>query len=147
FPTNTSVPLFAFCVIINFLSNEQFSMQSIFVQVWSALVFGCETGILSPMLSQDTVLDALKSVKYPGYSRDIVSFGLVKEISAANGAVSVTMQLTAPNPETAQQIKIESERVLKVLPGVNHVLVEVRQPAAGQTAPSNQFANQKGVPG
>ena len=54
------------------------------------------------MLLQDTVLDALKAVKYPGYSRDIVSFGLVKEISAANGAVSVTMQLTSPNPEAAQ---------------------------------------------
>ena len=60
------------------------------------------------MLSQDTVLDALKSVKYPGYSRDIVSFGLVKEISAANGAVNVTMQLTSPNPEAAQQIKAGS---------------------------------------
>ncbi|HTA94987.1 MAG TPA: Mrp/NBP35 family ATP-binding protein [Verrucomicrobiae bacterium] len=100
------------------------------------------------MLSQDTVLDALKSVKYPGYSRDIVSFGLVKEISAANGAVSVTMQLTSLNPEAAQQIKIESERVLKNLPGVNHVHVEVRQPAAGQSVgATNPFANQNKVSG
>ena len=99
------------------------------------------------MLSQDTVLDALKSVKYPGYSRDIVSFGLVKEISAANGAVSVTMQLTSPNLEAAQQIKGEIERVLKNLPGVNHVHVEVRQPAAGQSAaPTNPFANQNKFP-
>jgi ATP-binding protein involved in chromosome partitioning len=97
------------------------------------------------MLSQDTILDALKAVKYPGYSRDIVSFGLVKEISAANGAVSVTMQLTSPNPEAAQQIKIESERVLKNLPGVNHVHVEVRQPAVGQSAPASPFANQNKV--
>ena len=44
-----------------------------------------------PMLSQDTVLDTLKSVKYPGYSRDIVSFGLVKEVSVANGVVNVAM--------------------------------------------------------
>ena len=41
------------------------------------------------MLSQEEIQNALKAVKYPGYSRDIVSFGLVKEISAANGAVSV----------------------------------------------------------
>ena len=70
---------------------------------------------IDPMLSQDDIKNALDAVKYPGYSRDIVSFGLVKEISAANGAVSVTMQLTSPNPEAAQQIKIESERVLKKL--------------------------------
>ena len=99
------------------------------------------------MLSQESILDALKSVKYPGYSRDIISFGLVKEVSAANGAVSVTMQLTSPNPEAAQQIKTESERVLKNLPGVNHVHVEVRQPAAGQAAPTNPFAHQNKVSG
>jgi hypothetical protein len=32
-------------------------------------------------LTQETVLDRLKSVKYPGFSRDIVSFGLVKAVS------------------------------------------------------------------
>src|SRR5208282_6102965 len=107
-----------------------------------------ETGNLSVMLSQEEIQNALKAVKYPGYSRDIVSFGLVKEISAANGAVSVAMQLTSPNPEAAQQIKTEAERILKALPGVNQVHVEVRQPAAGQPAGgANPFANQKGVPG
>ena len=99
------------------------------------------------MLTQDDIKNALKAVKYPGYSRDIVSFGLVKEISAANGAVSVAMQLTSPNPDAAQQIKAEAERVLKTLPGVNRVHVEVRQPAAGQAAPGNPFANQNKVPG
>jgi ATP-binding protein involved in chromosome partitioning len=99
------------------------------------------------MLSQDTVLDALKSVKYPGYSRDIVSFGLVKETSVANGAVSVMMQLTSPNPEAALQIKSESESVLKKLSGVNHVHVEVRPPAAGTGAPPSPFANQNKVKG
>jgi ATP-binding protein involved in chromosome partitioning len=112
------------------------------------LVFEREAGNLSAMLSQEEIRNALKCVKYPGYSRDIVSFGLVKEISAANGAVSVTMQLTSPNPEAAQQIKVESERVLKNLPGVNHVHVEVRQPAAGQSAgATNPFANQNKVSG
>lgn len=100
------------------------------------------------MLSQEEIQNALKSVKYPGFSRDIVSFGLVKEISAANGAVSVALQLTSPNPEAAQQIKAEAERVLKALPGANHVHVEVRQPAAGKSAGgTDPFANQKGVSG
>jgi ATP-binding protein involved in chromosome partitioning len=97
------------------------------------------------MLSPEEIQNALKAVKYPGFSRDIISFGLVKEISAANGAVSVALQLTSPNPDAAQQIKTEAERVLKSLPGVNQVHVEVRQPATGQ--PANPFANQKGVPG
>ncbi|HXG48171.1 MAG TPA: chromosome partitioning protein, partial [Methylomirabilota bacterium] len=37
------------------------------------------------MLNQEIVLSALKAVKYPGYSRDIVSFGLVKNIAADSG--------------------------------------------------------------
>jgi len=99
------------------------------------------------MPTQESVLNALKAVKYPGFSRDIVSFGLVKEISAANGAVSVSMQLTSPNAEAAQQVKAEAERVLKNLPDVKHVHVEVRQPPAGQSAPPNPFSSQAKVPG
>ena len=99
------------------------------------------------MLSQDDIKNALAAVKYPGYSRDIVSFGLVKEISAANGAVSVVMQLTSPNPEAALQIKAEAEGVLKRLPGVSHVHVDVRQPTAGQAATGKTFTNQTAVPG
>ena len=47
------------------------------------------------MITEDEIKNALKAVKYPGYSRDIVSFGLVKEVTADNGAVSVMMQLTS----------------------------------------------------
>ncbi|HEX5398318.1 MAG TPA: Mrp/NBP35 family ATP-binding protein [Verrucomicrobiae bacterium] len=99
------------------------------------------------MLSQETILDALKTVKYPGFSRDIVSFGLVKEISIAGNAVKVEMQLTSAHPELAQQIKTESERALQSLAGVNEVHVEMKLPAAGQTPPSNPFSNQNRVPG
>ena len=99
------------------------------------------------MLSQETVLEALKSVKYPGFSRDIVSFGLVKEIVAANGEVKVAMQLTSANHEAAQQIKSESERAVSRLPGVKRVLVEVHQPAPGAAAPTSPFAHQNRVSG
>ncbi len=99
------------------------------------------------MFTQDDIKQALKAVKYPGYSRDIVSFGLIKEVSAANGAVSVTMQLTSANPDAARQIQEDSERVLRALPGVKHVHIDVRQPAAGQAAAPGALANQNRIPG
>lgn len=99
------------------------------------------------MPTQTDIQNALKTVKYPGFSRDIVSFGLVKETSVAGGVVSVTLQLTSPNPDAARQIKAEAEQVLKSLPGVSQAVVEVRQPAAGQPAPGNPFAHQTSVPG
>ena len=48
--------------------------------------------------------------------------------------VSVSLQLTSPNPEAARQIKAEAEQILKKLPGVSQVVVDVRQPASGQAA-------------
>src|SRR5438552_5287515 len=100
------------------------------------------------MLTEDDIKNALKAVKYPGYSRDVVSFGLVKQIAARDGAVSVSMQITASNPEVARQIKAESEDVLKALPGVNRVHVEVvQQGAAPAAAPQGPWAQQQKVPG
>ena len=101
------------------------------------------------MLTIDQIKEALKAVKYPGYSRDIISFGLVKQVAANEGAVSVSMQLTSANAEAAAQIKAESERILKALPGVKMVHVEVKQPAATPGAPAgpSPFANQNRVPG
>jgi ATP-binding protein involved in chromosome partitioning len=60
------------------------------------------------------------------------------------------MQLTSANPEAARQIKDESERVLKALPGVKLVHVEVNQPAAAPGAAASAqspWANQNRVPG
>jgi ATP-binding protein involved in chromosome partitioning len=100
------------------------------------------------MPTEDDIKNALKAVKYPGYSRDVVSFGLIKEISTNNGAVSVSMQLTTNSPEAAQQIKAESERMLKALPGVTAVHVEVK-PSAGApvSGGQNPFSQQNKMPG
>ena len=99
------------------------------------------------MLSQDDIKHALAAVKYPGFSRDIVSFGLIKEISVANGAVSVALQLTSPNADAARQIKTEAEQILKKLPGVSHAIVEVRQPAAGAAGAGGGHSGQTKISG
>jgi ATP-binding protein involved in chromosome partitioning len=99
------------------------------------------------MLTPEEIQNALKAVKYPGFSRDIVSFGLVKDVSAANGAVSVALQLASANPEAARQIKAEAEQALLRLPGVTRAVVEVHQPAPGQAPAGNAFGNQAKVPG
>jgi ATP-binding protein involved in chromosome partitioning len=102
--------------------------------------------------SQETILTALKAVKYPGYSRDVVSFGLVKNIASNADAVAVTLQLTSANVEAAKQIKVDCEAVLKNLPGVKVVHVDVNQPAAASGTPAGAagatpWANQNRVPG
>src|SRR5881394_1151640 len=100
------------------------------------------------MFSEEVVINALKGVKYPGYSRDIVSFGIVKEVAAGNGAVSVVVQLTGGNAQIAQQIKADCENTLESLPDVRHVYVEVRLPATQPAAAGAEvWAHQNKVPG
>src|SRR5512133_618650 len=82
------------------------------------------------MVTEENVRNALKTVKYPGYTRDIVSFGLVKHVTVKDGTVSVSMTLTSHNPDAAKQIRTESEQALRALPGIREVSVEVNQPAA-----------------
>ena len=98
------------------------------------------------MLNEEQIKEALKTVKYPGYSRDIVSFGLVKEVAAANGAVSVTMQLSNASPEVVAQLKSDAERTLRSLAGVQRVHIDIRNTAPAAGAP-NPWANQNSVPG
>jgi len=100
------------------------------------------------MLTEDEIRNALKAVKYPGFSRDIISFGLVKQIATASDAVSVTMQLTGGNPEIANRIKADTEAVLKALPGVSLVHVEVKHQGPAQTpGPQTPWAQQNNAPG
>src|SRR5271156_6434821 len=100
------------------------------------------------MVTEDEIRNALKAVKYPGYSRDIVSFGIIKQIASGNGAVSVLMAMTSANPEVAAQIKVESERALRALPGVDRVHVDMQLPSAATgTGTQNAFGRQNKAPG
>jgi ATP-binding protein involved in chromosome partitioning len=99
------------------------------------------------MITEDDIKKALKAVKYPGYSRDILSFGLVKQIAINSGAVSVTMSLTSGSTEVARQLKTESEDAIRALPGVNAVYVQVNQPATATSSGQSAGAQQPKVPG
>ena len=100
------------------------------------------------MITDDSVKNALRAVKYPGYSRDIVSFGLVKAININNSAVHVLVEFTAGTPEIFEQVRAETDRALKALTGVSKVLVEVKAPAAGQaTGAANPWQNRNRVAG
>ena len=102
------------------------------------------------MLNQEIILNALKGVKYPGYSRDVVSFGLVKAVAVENGAASVTLELNTANREVAAQLKATCEAALRGLPEMKHVHVEVKMPAGAPgaaVAGSGPLASQNKVPG
>jgi len=87
-------------------------------------------------VSEDQIKETLKTVKYPGFSRDIVSFGLVKGIEAHNGDVVVQLVLATNDPAIPQTIKNEAENALRSLAGVREarVKIDIQAPLAGSGA-------------
>jgi len=98
------------------------------------------------MQTQETILQALHDIKYPGYSRDIVSFGIIREIKIDGGKINIVLMFTSNAAQVVEQIKSDVETVLKKLPGVTAVNVE----AHIQTSPSpsqNPWAGQSKIEG
>jgi ATP-binding protein involved in chromosome partitioning len=91
-------------------------------------------------LSEELVLERLKAVKFPGYSRDIVSFGLVKEVKIAGSNLLVRLSVATNNPAVPEALKRDSERVLGAIPGVvsAKVVIDITNPpdvaSGGQTS-------------
>jgi ATP-binding protein involved in chromosome partitioning len=87
-------------------------------------------------VSEEQVRDALKSVKYPGFTRDIVSFGLVKSVNIDNGEVKVQLALATNDPNIPAAIKSDAEKVLRTIDGVQNakVLIDIHAPPAGAGA-------------
>ena len=80
--------------------------------------------------------NALKSVKYPGFTRDIVSFGLVKSINIDNGEVKLQLALSTNDPNIPATIKNDAERALRSINGVRSakVLIDIHAPPGGAGA-------------
>ncbi|PYL89240.1 MAG: chromosome partitioning protein, partial [Verrucomicrobia bacterium] len=83
-------------------------------------------------LTEEQIKNALKSVKYPGFSRDIVSFGLIKQIVSTDAETRIQLVLTTNDPAVPRAIKAEAENVLRGL-GVPEpkVLIDIHAPPAG----------------
>jgi ATP-binding protein involved in chromosome partitioning len=104
-------------------------------------------------VTSDQIKEHLKQVKYPGFSRDIVSFGIVRSAGFLDGTVKVSLGLSTSDPKTPLQLKQDVERVLRALPGVREILVEIavapaKTPAAAAPtgAAGGNLAGNAGAP-
>ena len=74
---------------------------------------------------ETAVWDALKEVKFPGMSRDIVSFGFVSRVRACAGSVIVDMQMSTHNPAAAEKVQEAAEKAVRTVPEVNEVKINL----------------------
>jgi ATP-binding protein involved in chromosome partitioning len=81
-------------------------------------------------LTEEKVLEVLKTVRFPGLSRDILSFGFVKDLAIGGGNVSFRLEIMTESPRAAEEIQRDATEKLRALPGVNAVTIrlDVQQP-------------------
>ena len=94
-------------------------------------------------MSNEAILNILKRIKYPGFSRDIVSFGLVQKAELNGKLAKVTLEISTADQTLPNAIKKEVEEALLTDDTIEEteVLVTVKSnqvTATGQSQQSNE---------
>ena len=103
-------------------------------------------------MDTDSIKAALKTVKFPGFSRDIISFGLVRDVELNNGEALIGIEITTGDTKIPEQIAADIKATVGALEGVQDVKVrmEISKPqnqpspngAANGNAPASSAAMQ-----
>jgi ATP-binding protein involved in chromosome partitioning len=89
-------------------------------------------------LTEERALEALRTVRFPGLSRDIVSFGFVKDLAVGGGNVSLRLEIVTESAAAAEEIKRDATEKLRAVPGVTAVTIrlELKAPASASARPA-----------
>ena len=93
-------------------------------------------------MTTDEIKECLKAVKYPGFSRDIVSFGIVKDIDVDERRTQVRLLLVTDNDDVVRQIVADVESVLDGLEGIAAPDIIIERSEGRPQARSAQVAGQ-----
>ncbi len=98
-------------------------------------------------LTSEQIRQALQTVKYPGFTRDIVSFGLVKRADMEEDTLTVHLQLTTADPKIPETLRQQISEAALRLPGVASVHVEIEVTAPVTAATQAGGLPQEPIPG
>ena len=76
-------------------------------------------------VTEEAVLNSLRSVEDPDLKRDVVSLGFIKKLNIEGGRVSFDLELTTPACPLKAQLKTAAEEAVRRIEGVTEVNVEV----------------------
>jgi metal-sulfur cluster biosynthetic enzyme len=77
------------------------------------------------MVDEQQVMKALRKVKDPELSLDVVVLGLIYDVAINGDHVNVRMSLTTPMCPAAEQIVADAKREVESVDGVDHADVEL----------------------
>ena len=88
------------------------------------------------MLTQALIQETLEKVIYPGFSKSIVDFDFLKEITINNDSISITLDIPSSAPEIEDQLRSEISKRLSVL-GDYQIDLTINKPEAPRETSSH----------
>jgi len=64
-------------------------------------------------MKKEEILSLLKKISYPGFSRDIVSFGMIDDVIIEQDKIQITLKLKSQNEEKKNTVVSEIKSLLK----------------------------------
>ncbi len=86
--------------------------------------------------TREQVLETLKSVRGPGFDRNIVDLGMVSDIFISDGKVYFSITVPADRARELEPLRVAAERAVKAMPGVKGALVSLTAERKAGSAPS-----------
>lgn len=76
------------------------------------------------MITEELIREKLSEVAYPGFTRDIVSFGLVKDVAVSGADVTVQIRLATRDPNIPRGIHEGIESALNSIGGIGKISID-----------------------
>ncbi|MBI2206698.1 MAG: Mrp/NBP35 family ATP-binding protein [Candidatus Rokubacteria bacterium] len=92
------------------------------------------------MVTEAQILEVLRTVKDPESQRDVVSLGLVREITIADGQVAFTLAFTTQPPAAKAALHSAASRAVSQVAGVARVNVKMGSAPAAPAAAQHRHA-------
>lgn len=96
------------------------------------------------MITQDEVLGVLKSVIYPNFEKDIVSFGFVKNITLHDKKLGLLLDIPSSSAEVSQALQTEIQTKMLNL-GIENCHIDIKTPPKREFKQASQEQNTKNL--
>ena len=101
-------------------------------------------------MTESYILKLLKSIQYPGFTRDIVSFGIVKDIQINGKVIDISLEIGTHNQEIIQKLQGSIRDCLTHEKSVETVEISIIEPQTNKESQTHQASknpfNKKPIP-
>ena len=101
-------------------------------------------------MKKEEIINLLKQISYPGFSRDIVSFGMINEVNINDEALSIELNIKSQNEEKKNKVINDIKTLLNIETNFKQIAITINQDASEpqkthQTAPSQGPSTLSGI--